>query len=242
MDYLKIYNTLDSTNLEAQRLLGAGPVPNGLTIIAIEQTQGRGQMGRMWIAQPGQHLSMSIIYRPYNMDPASLPTLGMKISLGIADGLVSVHPGLQPQIKWPNDIYVKDKKLCGILIENSLAGGKVQHSIIGIGININEESFPPELPNAISLHLLSGEKYNLKDVALAIREHVLDVLKLSSPQWKERYDQLVFGKEKSYAFITGDQTFNATVIGVSDEGYLRLVTDDGQSKSFASHAVKWKVI
>jgi len=242
MEYLKIYNILDSTNLEAQRLLAEGAAPNGLTILALQQTHGKGQMGRVWIAEPGSHLSMTIIYRPEKMDPSELATLGMKISLGIVEGLLTLNPALNPLIKWPNDIYVHGKKLCGILIENALAGSRVQHSIIGIGMNVNEASFPPEIPNAISLHLLTGEKYNVQEIALTIRHHVLAILESSSPLWKERYDQFIFGKDKDYTFISGDHTFNARVTGVTDEGHLQLLTDNGQQKSFASHNLKWTVI
>ena len=242
MEYLKIYNTLDSTNLEAQRLLAEGAAPNGLTLLALQQTHGKGQMGRVWIAEAGRHLSMTIIYRPEKMDPTELTTHGMKISLGIVEGLLSINPDLKPLIKWPNDIYVHDKKLCGILIENALAGNRVQHSIIGIGMNVNEESFPSDIPNAISLHLLTGEKYNVQDIALTIRHHVMAMLESLTPSWKAIYDQFIFGKDKHYTFLSGDQTFNASVIGISDEGHLRLLTEEGQSKLFANHEVKWKMI
>jgi BirA family transcriptional regulator, biotin operon repressor / biotin---[acetyl-CoA-carboxylase] ligase len=241
MEYLKIYNTLDSTNLEAQRLLAEGAAPNGLTLLALQQTHGKGQMGRAWIAEAGNHLSMTIIYRPAKMDPAELTTLGMKISLGIVEGLLFINPDLKPLIKWPNDIYIHDKKLCGILIENALAGNRVQHSIIGIGMNVNEETFPSYIPNAISLHLLTGEKYNVQEIALTIRHHVMAMFESSFPSWKVRYDQFIFGKDKHYTFLSGDQTFNASVIGISDEGHLRLLTDGGHLKLFASHEVRWVV-
>lgn len=239
MEYLKIYSTLDSTNKEAHRLLAIGPIMNGLTLIARQQTDGRGQLGRIWIAQPDTHLAMTIIYQPAHLTPDKLPTLGMKISLGIARALQSIEPTLQPRIKWPNDIYAGQKKLCGILIENALAGNRVQHSIIGIGINVNEDHFPPEIPNAVSLHILTGLKYNPDDIAIAIRKHVLEILEDESNSWKKEYDQCVFGKGQSFAFISGEHSFEATVTGVSLEGHLLLEQSDGVSKSYASHEVKW---
>ena len=239
MEYLKIYSTLDSTNKEAHRLLANGPIMNGLTLIARQQTDGRGQLGRIWIAQPDTHLAMTIIYQPVNLTPDKLPTLGMKISLGIAKALQSIEPTLQPRIKWPNDIYAGLKKLSGILIENALAGNRVQHSIIGIGINVNEDHFPPEIPNAVSLHILTGLKYNPDDIAIAIRKHVLEILEDESNSWKKEYDQCVFGKGQSFAFISGEHSFEATVTGVSLEGHLLLEQSDGVSKSYASHEVKW---
>ena len=241
MEYLKIYNVLDSTNKEAHRLLANGPILNGLTLVARQQTEGRGQMGRIWIAEPDTHLAMTIIYQPAHLTPDKLPTLGMKISLGITRALQSIEPTLRPRIKWPNDIYTGQKKLCGILIENALAGSKVQHSIIGIGINVNEDHFPPEIPNAVSLHILTGLKYNPDDIAISVRKHVLDILDDESSSWKNEYDQYVFGKEHTFPFVSGNTTFEAIVYGISMEGHLLLQTADGQIRSFASHEVKWVI-
>lgn len=241
MEYLKIYNILDSTNKEAHRLLAKGPVINGLTLIARQQTDGRGQLGRIWVAEPDSHLAMTIIYQPAHLSPDKLPMLGMKISLGIVRALQTIVPALQLRIKWPNDIYAGQKKLCGILIENALAGSRVQHSIIGIGINVNEDHFPPEIPNAVSLHILTGLKYNPDDIAISIRKHVLDILDDESISWKNEYDQYVFGKGHTFPFVSGDTTFEAIVHGMSMEGHLMLKMPDGQIRSFASHEVKWVI-
>jgi len=239
MEYLKIYTILDSTNKEAHRLLANGPLMSGLTLVARQQTEGRGQLGRIWIAEPDTHLAMTIIYQPDNLPAAALPTLGMKISLGIVRALRNIDASLDPRIKWPNDIYIDQKKLCGILIENALAGSRVQHSIIGIGINVNEDHFPPEIPNAVSLHIQTGLTYDLDTIALAIRKHVLDILDDESISWKKEYDQYVFGKDKSYQFISGDNSFEATVEGITLEGHLVLKSSDGGITSYASHEVRW---
>ena len=241
MDYFRIYDTLDSTNKEAQRLLAQGAGINGLTLFARHQTDGRGQLSRKWISGPGSHVAMSIIYLPAHLPISDLPTLSMKISLGIVNALTSIDPSLQPLIKWPNDIYATGKKLSGILIENALSGGKVQHSIIGIGMNVNEKDFPSAISNAISLSQLTGSEYAPQQVALIIRDHVMAMLKVDTDDWKTVYDQYVFGKGNQFTFLSEDSRFEAEVIGVSMQGHLILNNTGGVIKSFASHEVKWVV-
>ena len=241
MDNLKIYNILDSTNKEAHRLLAAGPLENGLTLLARHQSDGKGQHGRSWVAQPDIHLAMTIIFQPQNMSPTELPTLGMKVSLGIIQALKNLDPQIHPLIKWPNDIYVDGKKLSGILIENSLSGSSVQNSIIGIGMNINESSFPPEIPNATSLLLITRQVYDILNVAALVRKHVLSVLQTPSSNWKAIYDEYIFGKEKRNLFESGDNRFYARVEDVSLEGAIVLRLDNGEVRSLLSHEVKWVV-
>ena len=241
MDYFKIYDTLDSTNKEAQRLLAQGAGINGLTLFARHQTDGRGQLSRIWISGPGSHVAMSIIYMPERLPISALPTLSMKISLGIVNALTSIDQTILPLIKWPNDIYASGKKLCGILIENALSGGKVQHSIIGIGMNVNEQEFPSTITNAISLYQLTGSQYAPQQVALIIREHVMTMLEDDTDEWKSDYDQFVFGKGKQATFLSNDESFEAEVMGVSMQGHLILKNSDDELKHYASHEVKWVV-
>ena len=241
MDYFKIYDTLDSTNKEAQRLLAQGVGINGLTLFAKHQTDGRGQLNRAWISAPDSHMAMSIIYQPSNLSISELPGLGMKISMGIVNALTSIDPSIHPLIKWPNDIYVESKKLCGILIENALSSGRVQHSIIGIGMNINEKKFPDEIPNAISLCMLTGKIFDPQVIALVIRKHVLSLLEGNPPEWKSEYDLHIFGQGKKFEFLSDETKFEAEVIGVSPDGHLILKNAAGEIKSYASHEVKWVV-
>lgn len=241
MDYFKIYDTLDSTNKEAQRLLAQGAGINGLTLFARHQTDGRGQLSRVWISGPGSHVAMSIIHLPEHLPISTLPTLSMKISLGIVNALTSIDPSIQPLIKWPNDIYATGKKLCGILIENALSGGKVQHSVIGIGMNVNEKEFPSPISNAISLYQLTGSEFAPQQVALIIREHVMAMLEEETYDWKSDYDQYVFGKGNQFTFLSEDSRFEAKVVGVSMQGHLILKNGDDELRHYASHEVKWVV-
>ncbi len=241
MDYLKIYTSLDSTNKEAQRLLATGPVSSGLTILARHQTAGHGQYGRTWVSAPDSHLAMSIVYKPVDFDAIALPTIGMKVSLGIIRALKQIDPQLMPLIKWPNDIYVNGKKLCGILIENVLAGSRVQHSIIGIGMNVNESQFPSEIPNATSLFMNTGMSYEVEKIALILRQHMLTLLEKNKFDWKNEYDQSLFGLESLHAFQIGPDNVFAKAKGVSIQGHLILEMADGAIAHFGSHELKWEI-
>lgn len=239
MDYLRTYETIDSTNLEAARLLTSGNAFHGLTILAHHQTEGRGQLGRNWYAAPGKHLAMSVILQPSHQPVNELPLLSMKISLALTKAIQITVPEIHPKIKWPNDIYAEDKKLAGILIENSLHSGMIQHSIIGIGMNVNEETFSIEIPNAISLRMVTGMDHDLHLICKIIRQSLLEIFHDPDPDWKEEYDQLIFKRNEISTFNLEGKIKKALVQGVDMEGKIILRDAQGQCKSYFSHEVKW---
>lgn len=241
MDHLRIYNTLDSTNKEAQRLLAAGPILNGTCLLAKEQTEGKGQFGRLWHADAGSHLAMSIILTPQNLFASELSQIGMKTSLGIVRALKQLDPNLDPLIKWPNDIYLLGKKLSGILIENSLAGNKVQHIIIGIGMNVNERIFPEDLSNPISLFMVTGEQNDLYQMAQLIRMQVIETVDISDLYWKQEYDSHVYGMNEEKVFDYQGSKIKATVLGVDEQGRILLGFGGGLTRSFFTHEIKWLI-
>ena len=151
----------DSTNyaLRARR----SELDNLSIVAAREQTAGRGQGTHTWFATPGRNLTFSILYRfgeacPLAASDAILIT--QVTTLALRDYLL-VH-GVEARIKWPNDIWVGDRKICGILIENTLEGASIRESIVGIGLNLNETGWPAELPNPVSLTELTGKTYRLE--------------------------------------------------------------------------------
>ena len=239
MDHLRIYNTLDSTNKEAQRLLAGGPVENGTSLLAKEQTEGRGQLGRKWFADSGSHLAMSIILVPHSLPVSELPLIGMKTSLGITRALHQLDSSLVPQIKWPNDIYLNGKKLCGILIENALSGNTIQHIIIGIGMNVNERIFPEEIPNAVSLYMITGEQNDLYQIAQLVRHHVIESVDTPDLYWKQEYDELLYAKNEEREFLYEGNTIQGKILGVDEQGRILLGFGGGLTRSFYSHEIKW---
>ena len=150
--------TADSTNSELRRRITG--LDNLSIIAAREQTDGRGQGTHTWFSTPGRNLTFSILYRfgdAYALAASDAILITQVTTLAIRDYLLG-H-GVRARIKWPNDIWVEDRKICGILIENTLESGMVRESIVGIGLNLNETGWPPELPNPVSLRELTGREY-----------------------------------------------------------------------------------
>lgn len=158
---IRWYDEVESTNDEARRLVGG---LDNLSVIAARcQTKGRGQGDHKWHSLPGENLTFSVVMKfgdgvlaPLAARDALLITETVTLALR----LYLKEQGVAARIKWPNDIYVGDKKVCGILIENILKGPEVASSIIGIGLNLNQTDFPSDLPNPVSLSILTGKKYD----------------------------------------------------------------------------------
>lgn len=151
-----------STNSELRMRLGE--LDNLSVIAAVEQTAGRGQGSHTWYSSPRTNLTFSILYRFPEEGQGLLKVADMLLvtqitTLGIRDYLLS--KGITAGIKWPNDIWVGNRKICGILIENILDGDRIEASIVGIGLDVNEETWPEELPNPVSMKQLTGVHYEL---------------------------------------------------------------------------------
>lgn len=146
----------ESTNKTLRECLGS--CDNLSVIAAREQTAGRGQGTHTWFSSKGLNLTFSMLYNPSDLLAADMILITCATTLGIRDYLL--EKGVTARIKWPNDIWVDDRKICGILIENILDGPRIRHSIIGIGLNLNEKDWPADLPNPVSLHNLTGMSYD----------------------------------------------------------------------------------
>ena len=153
--------SVDSTNEECRRHIS--DIDNLSVVAALSQTSGKGQRGNSWISAPGENLTFSVVLKFPSSVSAGEPepvkaydqfVLSEIAALAVVD-LLAEH-GIQAKIKWPNDIYVGEKKICGILIENTLQGEWIQHSIIGIGLNVNQRNFDATLPNPTSMVLCNG--------------------------------------------------------------------------------------
>lgn len=159
----------ESTNSELRRRIGE--LDNLSVIAAREQTAGRGQGDHSWFSSPATNLTFSILLRfgegfPVTLGSSDAVLVTQITTLAIRDHLLS--RGIGSRIKWPNDIWTGDRKICGILIENSSMGGMVSSSIVGIGLNVNETGWPAGLPNPVSMRELSGKVYNLDEELRAL--------------------------------------------------------------------------
>jgi BirA family transcriptional regulator, biotin operon repressor / biotin---[acetyl-CoA-carboxylase] ligase len=191
---------VDSTNSYCERLLEQGDVGEGTVVVAKNQIEGKGQGRNQWLSEPGMNLTMSWILFPRFLPPDNQFLLNKSIALGILDLASEFLPGDDCKIKWPNDIYYRRSKLGGILINHTLSGSSFDHSIIGIGININQVKFDPSLPNPISLSQVLSH-----DVDIAQCLHSL-INKLES-----RYELVITGDHS-----TINQEYNANLLGVNE--------------------------
>ena len=153
---------VDSTNDEARRHISE--IDNLSVVSALEQTKGRGQRGNTWLSMPGENLTFSLIVKDFRIKANEQSAISQATALSLTK--ILGRYGIEARIKWPNDIYAGDNKICGILIENSLKGMEIDWSIIGIGLNVNQTSFPEDLPNPTSMRLCTenSNPYNTRTI------------------------------------------------------------------------------
>lgn len=228
------YDSLASTNTEAARI--ADKLNHGDIIIARSQTSGRGQRGNSWEAEPGKNLTFSVFIVPEKLRAADSFRLSMAISLGIADALKCLLETEDIRIKWPNDIYWKNKKICGILIENSFCGTKVGHSIIGIGINVNQTEFLSDAPNPVSMAQIAGREFDLEKVLETVCGALLlfEMELTNDPSLVDRYFSHLWKNEHTCLWREPQGApFHALIQSVEPSGHLNLLLSDGSTRSYA---------
>lgn len=217
-------DSIDSTNSEALRRL---PELSGGTVLAArEQTAGRGQRGNTWFSAPGENLTFSIVLKNLPLDASRAVRLNYMTSVAVASYLES--RGVEAAIKWPNDIYVNGKKICGMLIENVLGpGGEIKASVVGIGININQKVFP-QLANATSLGLCTGKTYE-PEKELGVFLTLFEGLQVNSPELFDSYSARLFrcGVPASYHDLVTDREYRGTIVGVEPDGRLHIREEGG---------------
>ena len=170
------YDVIDSTNSEVRRLLEQDKLDNLSVIAATCQTAGRGQGDHKWTSTPGDNLTFTAAMRfstdgdGIEMPASEMLQITCVTTLAIRDFLLD--NGITARIKWPNDIWVGDLKICGILIENILEGPLVRDSIVGIGLNLNQMSWPEGIPNPVSMKMLTGKDYEPHSTLEALHERL----------------------------------------------------------------------
>ena len=233
-------DTIDSTNSEALRRLP--DLPSCTVLAAREQTAGRGQRGNTWFSEPGKNLTFSIVLKfgPGAVSARDAHYLNCLASLSVVSLLDSF--GIRSQIKWPNDIYVGKRKICGMLLENTLCTTGLAASVIGIGLNVNQTAFP-RLANATSVALELGQVQPMEwDLAqtleclLRLFEERLPLL--SSPEGRQElmagYTARLFQKDvpAPYRDLLQDREFTGVIEGVEPDGRLRVRDAEGGKRFF----------
>ena len=205
-------------------------------VAAVTQTAGRGQRGNRWVSAPGDNLTFSLLLRPEGLPVREVMAVTCLATLAVRDRLRD--EGVPAVIKWPNDIYVGKKKICGMLVENGLEGTDVDWSVVGIGINLNQTVFPGEVLNPTSLKRLTGRSYELVPFLEKVCQEIGKRLpELDSPEGRkglrEAYERDLFQKDSPapYRELATGKEFTGIIRGVTPEGLLR-VEAEGQERTF----------
>jgi BirA family transcriptional regulator, biotin operon repressor / biotin---[acetyl-CoA-carboxylase] ligase len=223
-----------STNDVLQQLIEEKGLTEGMVVITEYQTAGRGQRGNTWKVEAGKNLTLSVALKPVFLMAREHFILTMLASLAVCDCIRELIPGADVKIKWPNDIMLDGKKVCGILIENQVVGQQIGTSIAGIGLNVNQLNFSVAI--ATSLALASGVQFDLQNVFdLLLQKLEARYLQTRSGDFhvlKENYEANLFRREVVHDFIVDGQTIQGTILGAQLDGLL-LVHVSGVLRKFA---------
>ena len=241
---------VDSTNEEVKRHIS--DIDNLSVLSAFEQTAGRGQRGNTWSSKAGENLLFSIVVKfgQDGIEPLQAYdqfVISEIAALSVVD-LLAIND-IEARVKWPNDIYVGTEKICGILIENSLSGSELSHSIIGIGLNVNQTEFDPTLPNPTSMQIISGERYDTHGILEQFTDIFKDYLdrychiKGGYGRLRKLYLAQMWRKDEPSTFI--DHTlehpaeFKGTIRGLSDVGHMLMENEEGELREFAFKEISY---
>lgn len=231
-----------STNADALELIAKTNPPEGTCIITDFQTDGRGQIGSTWYSEPGKNLLVSYIFYPKNLLAIDQFYFNIVISLALIGTLADYN--ISAKIKWPNDIYVNNRKLTGILIQSTLVGSHIKATVVGIGLNVNQVDFIPEMKNPTSMAVIAGNQFDKNDVFNTLSNHL------------EYYYQLLIAKKftllkklyLSYLYLineialfldVNDKQFSGKIIGVDNQGKLMIKDSENEIRTYTIKDVKY---
>jgi BirA family transcriptional regulator, biotin operon repressor / biotin---[acetyl-CoA-carboxylase] ligase len=225
---------VDSTNNYTSKLAANNNTDEGTVVCTSFQTDGRGQVKNSWESQPYKNILISILFRPTFLPVHHQFLLSKVVALGVTDLLSLFVEGVK--VKWPNDIYVGDRKIAGILIENSIMGYTIGSSVAGIGININQAEFLSDAPNPISLYQLLKSELDL-DELISLLCKLIDAWYAKLKQGEidavnQAYLNALyrFGEESIYSDIDGK--FRGTITGVNEIGQLQISLIEGKIRTY----------
>ncbi len=239
---LYIFEQTSSTN----DLAKGAEYHHGDAIWAHNQTAGRGQRGNKWSGGVGENIAFSVVLEPEGLAASDQFLVSQIAALALYD--VGAECGVECWVKWTNDLYVEDRKMAGILIENSLQSGCVVRSIVGIGFNINQTTFDPSLPNPTSMRLQSGVIYERESILKRVVERLMEWYSIISEEEsgrnriRQRYNNLLYrqGEQHTYRRANGE-LFEATIEEVLPQGELVLRDDAGERRQYLFREVEFVI-
>jgi len=229
-------NAIDSTNSFLKELAQNSALKNGTIVVAKEQKKGRGQQEKNWISEPLKNLTTSVYFSNFDLKLSHQKYLNFAVSLALFD-VLSMHKVKDLSIKWPNDILSANKKICGILIENTIKGRKINNSIIGIGLNVNQEKFPDSLKNVTSLINITNKVFDLDALLIEVMAKIKDKIQLISlkkyQDLETDYLNVLYKKNIPTMFKDSeDVLFMGKIIGISSLGNLQIELENESIKEF----------
>jgi len=237
---------VDSTNIYAMNQVKTNLAGHGAAFLAQKQWAGKGQMGKVWEAQTGQNILLSVV-----LDSKKLVFDGLALEPSVVSMLVAVgcfnffitYAGDETRIKWPNDIYWRDRKAAGILIENSFRGPIWQWSVAGMGVNINQTEFGTGLQKAVSLKQMTGKTFQVPALAKELCNHIEAALQMVVDKGPgtllELYNNALYKKGEQVQLDIEGKKITATICRVLSNGHLEIETENGSKQSHALGAIKW---
>jgi BirA family transcriptional regulator, biotin operon repressor / biotin---[acetyl-CoA-carboxylase] ligase len=235
---------IDSTNSYASTLLKNVNVAEGTLVYAAKQTMGRGQRGNPWTADAQCNLTASIVLKPGFLDLKKHFYLYQISALACYDVMAEILDSSQfdIKIKWPNDLLINTGKIAGILIENNILNSRIQHSIIGIGINVNQAFFEPGM-NAVSLKTLSGMEHDIQSILEKLCRHLEKYYLLlkndETDKLTEKYLSHFFRRGEWQDFMLNGEITSLRIKGIASGGMLSLEDSSGKNRDFDVKELKW---
>ena len=226
------YEETGSTNIDAKRIAEEG-APHGTIAVADKQNAGRGRRGRSWDSPAGRDIYFTILMRP-DFPPDKAPGLTLVMALAVA-AAVEKTCGLKAGIKWPNDVVINGKKICGILTEMNLETDYIQYVVTGVGINVNLEAMPAELENtATSLLIEGGEKVSraglLQEVLRAFEEYYERYLPTQDISGMlQEYNELLVNRDREVKVLDPKGEFSGIARGINSAGELLVQMENGET-------------
>jgi BirA family biotin operon repressor/biotin-[acetyl-CoA-carboxylase] ligase len=232
---IKRFSQLESTNLTAEDWILKEKPPEGSAVVADFQTRGSGMAGNAWESEPGKNLLVSFVLYPDFLEATEQFLINKVVSLAVKECVRNFIDTVPVQIKWPNDIYAGNRKIAGILSRNSIVKSRINHTIAGIGLNVNQKIFSEALPNPVSMKIISGKDYNRDEVLEVLGQKLKSVYSLLKDGRHAIIDQLYLEDMYRFNLISNysskGQPFTGKILGVTEFGYLKIEVD-GQIKEF----------
>ena len=215
-----------------------------LMVYSEKQTAGRGQRGASWESEPGKNLTASLLLRLESFQADKQFLISEAIALSIVE-LLSRH-GVLAEIKWPNDIYVGNDKICGILVENVVTGSEITRTIAGFGLNVNQEKFISDAPNPVSMKMLTQTDYEIETLANELSLFIENNLELlSEPELlHSRFMENLWRNDSHfYPFLDKkrEELIYARIDSVAPDGILKLITTNGEPRNYAFKEIEFQI-